>query len=79
MFEVFDLSRDLPCLQAGLAHAASLQEPVDLRVEDLELVPLLAELVREGSVTEDLGQGTPVVKPGDFFTEDVKLAMRPHE
>ena len=42
MLEVFDLSCDLPCLQAGFAQVAALQQPVDLRVEDFELVPLFA-------------------------------------
>jgi hypothetical protein len=79
MLEVFDLSRDLPCFQAGLAQTAALHQPFDLRVENPDLMTLLAELVTEGAVADDFGQGTPVVESGNLLSEDVEGSGRPHE
>jgi hypothetical protein len=79
MLEVLDLSRDLPCLQAGLTKSAALHQPFDLCVENPNLVTFFAELVIEGTVADDFGQGTPVVESGNLLSEDVKGGGRPHE
>jgi hypothetical protein len=79
MLEVLDLSRDLPCFQAGLAQAAALDQPVDLCVENFGLVTLFAELITEGAVADDLSQGTPVVESGNLFSEDIEGGGRSHE
>ena len=79
MLQILDLSRDLPCFQAGLAQAAAFQQPVDLGVENFELMSLFAQLVIEGSVAEDLGQCAPIVELGNLLSEDVEMAVRPHE
>ena len=79
MLQVLDLSRDLPCLQAGLAEATAVDQPLDLLVEDPNLVVFFTQLITQCAVMDDLCQGAPVVESGNFFSEDVEGGGRPHE
>jgi hypothetical protein len=79
MLQILDLSRDLPCFQAGLTKSAALHQPFDLRVENPNLVTFFAELVTEGAVADDFGQGAPIIESGNLFSKDVKGGGRPHK
>ena len=79
VLKVLDLSRDLPCFQAGFTQPAALHQPLDLHVENSDLMTFFAELVTKGTVVDDFGQSAPVVKPGNLFPEDVEGGGRSHE
>ena len=53
MLEILDLSQDLPCFEVGLAKMASLHQTIDLRVKNLNLMTLLAELIAEGVAADN--------------------------
>jgi hypothetical protein len=73
VFEVLDLTGDLPGLQAGLAQPALLHQVVDLGLEYANLATHFSQLIVDGSVALNFCQDAPVVQPGDLFPECVVL------
>ena len=79
MLEVFNLSGNLPSFQMGFATSSFLHQVVDLGIQNSELATRFFQLVGDGAMTLDLGQGTPVIQPCDLFMEHMMLQHGPHE
>jgi hypothetical protein len=79
MFKIFDLGRDLPSLQAGLAELSLLHQISGLGIKNGELVVHFFQLIVDGAVAFDLGQGCPIIQLGNLFPEGVVLRGRPYK
>ena len=58
---------------------APLHQPLDLCVENPNLMTFFTELIAKGMVVDDFCQGTPVVESGHLLSEDVEGGGRSHE
>ena len=79
MLEILDLSRNLPCLQLGFTEAAPLHQPLNLHIENPNLVTLLAELITKGAMADNFSQGAPIAKAGNLLPEGIEGGGWPHK